>query len=444
LKRFVRRLQLDYTKSKGIFRVSIVMPCLNEERFIGQAIESLVGSESAGTGSEIASAQERLAMTNMVPDRWPDSPDRFRDSPDRGSDSAKGRRDSADSGKVPAGNVEGLTSRGKSVPILDWELIVVDGGSTDRTREVVREYVDGAKAKELGIGGRVRLIDNPGRLQSHGLNAGIKEARGEIIVRADAHCVFPPRYVRRCVELLEKTGAANVGGVMVPVAERVVEGIFEQDEKHKEDGTRGKTKHVHQAIALALQHPVGVGDAKWHVGKYRGYVDTVYLGTFRREVFEEVGFYDPNLKTNEDGELNLRILKAGKRIYLDSSIRVAYFPRETLGKLAKQYFHYGKGRCYTTLKHRKMTSWRQAGPVALVAGLAAAFVLSLWRPAFLILPAAYVVSLPAVALLTRFKFGGKLEPVHVHAKIRLLVAAAWAIMHVSWGLGFWSCLIFRR
>lgn len=425
-------------------KVSIIMPCYNEEKFIGRAIESLVTSGHAINKLMGCDSKESSRVNRIVGDGLKDSPE----------------LEELKNSQLNNGfSIDRLAGSGikENRGVDDYfrencELIVVDGGSGDRTREVVREYVDGAKAEELGIGGRVRLIDNPGRLQSHGLNAGIKEARGEIIVRADAHCVFPPGYVRRCVELLEATGAANVGGVMVPVA----------DGPNANSGS-GSGQEV---IALALRHPAGVGDAKWHLGNYIGFVDTVYLGTFRRGVFEEVGFYDTNLKTNEDGELNLRILKAGKRIYLDSSIRVAYFPRETLGKLAKQYFHYGKGRCYTTLKHRKITSWRQAGPVALVAGLAAAFVLSLWRPAFLILPAAYVVSLPAVALLTRFKFGGELGELDVAAgfslrsrerevgfsgnrrlrnvKIRLLTAAAWAIMHVSWGSGFWSHLIFRR
>jgi len=337
-------------------RVSIVMPCNNEERFIGRAIESLIDDYFHG----------------------------------------------------------------------NCELIVVDGGSEDRTREIVMDYVEGEKADELGIRGKVRMIDNPGRLQSKGLNLGIKEARGEIIVRADAHCVFPAGYVRRCVELLETTGAANVGGVMQPV------------EWNNNSGQ--------SAIVLALQHPVGVGDARWHLGKYSGYVDTVYLGTFRKKLFDEIGLFDQVAHTNEDAELNLRIVKSGGKIYLDSSLQVAYFPRESLGQLARQYFNYGRGRCYTTLKHRRLTSWRQVAPVVLVVGLAGAAAVSFVWPWALLFPAAYLLTLTVVAMLSKGRAERKEGRLLRFARndslpVRLLMAAAFAVMHISWGAGFISRFI---
>ncbi len=359
-------------------KVSIIMPCLNEERFIGRAIESLVGIE-------IASPQERLAMTNTVSDR----------------------------GQAPKKNAA-------RSHFLDWELIVVDGGSTDRTREIVRSYAEGEKADELGIRGRVRLLENPKKVQSYGMNMGIREAHGEIICRADAHCIYPPEYVRRCVELLEMTKAANAGGTRIP-----------------RPAGPGK---VITAIALAVRHPMGVGDAKFQLGNYTGEAEGAYYGTFWKKLFDEIGFYDPAASPNEDGELNLRIRKAGKMIYLDSSIEVVYFPRESLSALARQYFSYGKGRCYTSIKHRKMTSWRQAAPVALVAGLAAALVLSIWMPAFLLAPGAYIASVLGCALfwsVRKDETGPKLS-------VRLLMAAAWMIMHTCWGLGFWKYLIFRK
>jgi GT2 family glycosyltransferase len=190
------------------------------------------------------------------------------------------------------------------------------------------------------------------------------------------------------------------------------------------------TKMVQKTIALAMQHPVGVGDAKFHLGNFNGYVDTVYLGTFRKKLFDEIGLYDPNSNPNEDAELNLRILKAGKKIYLDSSIKVAYFPRESLKALALQYYKYGRGRCYTTLKHKKITSFRQIGPVILVIGLFLSLVLSFWKPSLILIPLSYFLALFLISLLSWPK-----ESIPI--KQRLLIGLAWGVMHVSWGMGFW-------
>jgi len=114
---------------------------------------------------------------------------------------------------------------------------------------------------------------------------------------------------------------------------------------------------------------LGAGDARWRLGRKSGFVDTVYLGTFRRQVLAEIGLYDPRAHPNEDAELNLRLLKGQKKIYLDSSIKVYYFVRDSFKRLANQFYHYGCGRAYTTWKHRRLTSWRQLAPVLLLGGM---------------------------------------------------------------------------
>jgi len=328
------------------------------------------------------------------------------------------------------------------------ELIVVDGMSEDGTQKIVKSF--------MAKGIRIKLLENPGRSQAYGMNLGIAEAQGDIILRADAHCIYPQGYIKQCIKMLEDTGAANVGGMMFPQGE---------DEGQK-------------AIALALSHPVGVGDARWHLGKYKGFVDTVYLGAFRKSLFDDVGLYDPKAVPNEDAELNLRILKAGKKIYIDGSLKVEYFPRESFKKLAKQYFRYGKGRAYTTLKHKAMTSWRQAAPVALVVGLVLSGGIGFWLPFFWGLPLVYLLVLVGIALKTGktekntllhcyivkllkiFKPGktGKAEKPGktgetgkadkeggvVSVKQRLMTAGAWAVMHVCWGVGFLAYFTSRK
>ncbi len=318
-------------------KVSVVMPCYNEEKFIKKSLESLVD-------------------------------DSF---------------------------------------LHNCEFIIVDGMSSDGTREIVNSL------KNKGL--RLKLLKNEEKFQAYGLNLGISEAKGEIIVRADAHCVYPNEYIKKCVELLEKTGASNVGGVMLP------------------QGTSVNQK----AISLALKHPVGVGDAKWHLGNFSGYVDTVYLGTFWKNLFDEIGLYDTTCKTNEDAELNLRILKAGRKIYLDSSIKVIYFPRESLKKLAVQYFKYGRGRCYATLKHRKITSLRQLGPVILVISIFLSIILSFWQPFLIFLPLSYFLALFLTSLLSWPRQS-------IPLKQRILTGLVFSIMHTSWGTGFLFGLVFKK
>ena len=332
-------------------KVTVVMPCYNEERYIGRAIESL--SDKGG--------------------------------------------------------------------LENSELLVVDGGSTDGTKRFIEHY---QKLNEFNI----KLLDNPQRLQGNGLNIGIGEARGKIIVRADAHCVFPPGYVKNCVELLElkeKEGVANVGGVMKPLGTRLVQ----------------------KSNAAALQHPLGVGDAKFHLGTRSGYLDTVYLGTFRKTLFEEIGLYDPQAHPNEDAELNLRILKARKKIYLDSSIKVIYYPRDSFRALAKQYFRYAQGRAYTTWKHWRLSSWRQAAPILLVLGLFSSFALSFFRPIFLLFPAAYATGITLSAFFWCLPNREERAIFPSQLQVRLLLPVTFVLMHISWGIGFLTrmlTLIFKK
>ena len=289
--------------------------------------------------------------------------------------------------------------------VQNAEIIIADGGSTDDTKKIIRDFERGHPRAQ------VRLIDNPLKHQSFGLNAGIKAARGKIIVRIDAHARYPKNYVERCVKLLEKTGADNAGGVM-----------------------RAKGKGGFQELAaLAMNHPIGVGDAKFHLGRKSGYVDTVYLGTFRKDLFKKLGYFDPY--QNQDAELNLRILKSGGKIFLDNSIKVDYFPRSSLGALIGQYFNYGRGRCRTTLKHRRFTSARQLAPLLLVLGLIGSTVLStLVSPLFLLIPISYAAAMFLFSFLALGESSRRFSR-------SLSLALIFMSMHVSWGMGFWAYLL---
>src|SRR6187551_2946948 len=220
------------------------------------------------------------------------------------------------------------------------EILVADGRSTDRTREIL--------ARLASVDPRIVMIDNPDRLQAAGLGQIVKQALGDVIVRMDVHCEYAPDYVRKCVETLERTGADNVGGAQ-----------------------RAKAKTAFQrALCAALTSPLGVGGAKYRSADAEGFVDTVFLGAFRRKVFETVGLWDPAAITNEDAELNQRILDTGGRIYLSRDIVVHYFPRTSFKTLAKQYYKYGRGRARTLLELGTFPTLRPMLPFFLTTGAA--------------------------------------------------------------------------
>jgi glycosyltransferase involved in cell wall biosynthesis len=282
------------------------------------------------------------------------------------------------------------------------EVLVADGRSTDRTREILAGLAE--------IDPRLRVIDNPERLQAAGLNHIIREARGEVIVRMDVHCEYAPSYVRACVESLERTGADNVGG-----AQRA----------------RARTG-FQRALCAALTSPLGVGNAKYRSAAEEGFVDTVFLGAFRRQVFERIGLYDPKAITNEDAELNQRLLDAGGTVYLSRDIEVHYYPRDSFRGLARQYFRYGEGRARTLLKHGRFPALRPLLPFAMVVG--GGWLLVTWpvQPLAPIVFGAYGALCAVEAVRVGRQAGVAAVP---------LVMAIFPTLHVSHGLGFARGLI---
>lgn len=281
------------------------------------------------------------------------------------------------------------------------EILVADGRSTDRTREILARLAESDP--------RIAVVDNPARLQAAGLGLAVRQATGDIIVRMDVHAEYAPDYVRRCVEVLEQTGADNVGGAQ-----------------------RAKAATPFQrALCAALQSPLGVGGAKYRSSEAEGFVDTVFLGAFRRRVFETIGLWDPGAITNEDAELNQRILDAGGQIYLSKDIVVHYFPRDSLRALAKQYFRYGRGRARTLLKLGKFPTLRPLIPFALVSGAAALAALPPLWPFAPAAAATYALATGAEAVRVGRALGARAIPT---------VWAIFPVLHVAHGAGFASGL----
>lgn len=276
------------------------------------------------------------------------------------------------------------------------EILVVDGGSTDGTRQIVEGEVR-----------PVRLLDNPRVTAAAAMNVGIGAAKGDIVCRADAHTLYDADYVRRCVSVLEETGAANVGGAMRPVG----------------------TSSFGRAVAAVTTSPLGVGPGKFHYSRRREIVDTVYLGCWRRSTLEAVGGYDESRLqwAAEDQELNFRLRKSGGTIVIDPSIRSVYFPRDTPRALARQYANYGVAKASTLAKHRSLPSWRPVAPAALVAGTALALVFGRgWKR--LALPAVHTAVCAAAA--ARMGDDPGVAPHRAFAAIE--------VCHWAYGWGFWA------
>lgn len=285
------------------------------------------------------------------------------------------------------------------------EILVADGMSDDGTREIVRERLERAGAQ----GSRTQLIDNPQRIVPTGLNRGLAAAQGDVIIRVDGHTIIAPDYVSRCVTALQKSQADNVGGPMRAVSETC----------------------VGNAIALATSSPFGVGGARFHYAETAQWVDTVYMGAYPRAVFERIGWFDEELVRNQDDEFNLRLTRAGGKIWLDPQIRSVYFSRGTLRGLWKQYYEYGLWKVRVIQKHGRPAAWRHLIPMLFVAVVCGAAALSLLtrNPLWLALVAApYVLACVGAAVIVAARHGWQYV---------VYLPFSFMAMHVGYGVGFW-------
>lgn len=287
-------------------------------------------------------------------------------------------------------------------PAALLEVVIADGGSRDRTRQIV--------ARLAAAEPRLSLVENPARIQAAGMNEAIRRARGEVVVRMDVHCEYAPDYVRRCVEALQRTGADNAGGAQRARAETPFQ----------------------RALCAALASPLGVGGAKYRSAEAEGFVETVFLGAFRRSVFERVGLYDPGAVTNEDADLNERLTAAGGRVYLSRAVVVHYAPRDSMRRLAVQYFRYGRGRARTILKHRRVLSPRPVLPFLMVVAAAALAAVPALHPALLPAAGAYL----AITGVEAVRHGWRLGPVGL-----LRVWAIFPAIHFCHGAGVAAGLV---
>jgi succinoglycan biosynthesis protein ExoA len=288
----------------------------------------------------------------------------------------------------------------------ELEVILSVGPSTDRTAEIACEL---AAADE-----RVRVVDNPAARTPHALNLGVAAAQHSIVVRVDGHGELTDGYIRRAVELLAQTGAANVGGVM---------------------DARGATP-FEEAVAAAYTTRLGLGGSAFHLADSpAGEAETVFLGVFRKEAVLAVGGFDESLHRAQDWELNYRLRQSGRRIWFSPELRVTYRPRSTLRELVAQMYGTGKWRREVVRRHRETINLRYLAPPVAVLGLTGGSVLGLLGvltgnrllQAGFVAPAGYL----AVVL-----SGAVTAPDGTSTGARLRLPLVLAATHLSWGLGF--------
>jgi len=294
----------------------------------------------------------------------------------------------------------------------DWqlEILVADGLSDDGTREALRQYSETTPI--------VRVIDNPGRIVSTGLNAAICGATGEVIIRMDAHTLYARDYIRECVRALRDSSADNVGGPWVAEGRSLV----------------GK------AIAAAFRSRFCTGGGKAHDPNYEGEVDTVYLGCWNRSVFDRVGLFDPELVRNQDDEFNFRLRRSGGRIWQSPRIKSSYTPRASIAALFRQYIQYGFWKVAVIRKHGALASWRHAVPGLFVGAILTSLAL---------IAVAAALGLPAVAIATGATLAAGLSVYFLACVVAalplahsldplavLILPGVIAVYHVAYGLGF--------
>jgi succinoglycan biosynthesis protein ExoA len=291
-------------------------------------------------------------------------------------------------------------------PADRMEVLVADGMSTDGTGDIVKSFQPRCPS--------LRLIENRGMITATGLNAAISSARGEIIVRMDGHSEMPLDYVRNCVATLQRTGAEHVGSGVLTI---------------------GKTVFG-EAVAFAMSTPFGVGGSLFRTANREVWVDTVFLGGWRREIFERIGLFDEDVGCSDDDELNYRLLDHGGRILLSPPLRVTYYPRDNVKALVRQYFRYGFWKVRVMQKHPRQMRLSHFVPPAFAAALLGSALWSAWSglglAAFGVVAGAYLAANLGATLAAGLRDGWK------HARFLPLIYAS---LHLSYGFGFLAGLV---
>lgn len=310
---------------------------------------------------------------------------------------------------IPTLNEEKFISRclesviNQTYPFSEMDVMVIDGGSKDNTCEIVNRI-----SKDFP---NVRLISNPGKIQSIAFNIGVAKSTAPYIVRLDAHVLYKNDYVERCLNLIQSDRLfGNVGGICLIEPQR-----------------RGL---IPEASAILNQEKFGIGGAAFRVGNVAKEVDSVPFGTFPRYVLEKVGGMREDLARGEDNDINSRIRKNGYKVYIDPQIQSTYFSRDTIKANMKQMYANGLSIGKLLYIDRESVGLRHIVPMAFVVALIGSFVLGcIWSPLFVLLGlvlGAYILANIVATVSACLKFGWKFVTV---------LPLLFLLVHLSYGCG---------
>ena len=287
----------------------------------------------------------------------------------------------------------------QDLPKTNWELLLVDGGSTDATCAFIQPFLEQYS--------NIRLLHNPHRTAPYAMNIGIRAAKGEYICRIDAHSVFPPHYVSTLWHYSQELPeASNLGGVCITLPAN--------------DSLKA------QAISIACSHPLGVGNSTFRTSTITQVieVDTVPFGFWKKSLFEQVGLFDEELTRNQDDEFNARTIQHGGHIYLVPNISTNYYARDTISKTWKMFYQYGLYKPLVNKKVKHLSSLRQLIPLFFVCGLSIGLPLSFLHP---VIAEAYIGCIGLYLLLIN-----SVGIQHKNPYIPIVLCT----MHLAYGLGY--------